>query len=571
MIGVDDFERLRLDVNGFGFDALAKGPKDGELVLLLHGFPQFADAWVPLMRPLAEAGYRALAVDQRGYSPGARPPKIKHYRTEHLVSDALGFADAVGANTFHLVGHDWGGLLAWQIAAEHSERVHSLTVLSTPHKNAFLDALRTDSDQKWRSKYIPLFRMPGHVAERILQSGKPQRLGIAYQGKVHECSVSENLRRLNEPNALTAALNWYRAIDMKSRIGKVAVPVLYIWGSEDFALGRTAAEKTSAYVTGPYRFEPLKGKSHWLLEEAPEQITALVLEHLAASRDRPRESAIAVSVSKRSDMSPVLLFDLNGTLLDTHALASELRKIFGRKLSLREWFTKVVQYSMAITLAGDYREFGEIAAAVLELEAAALGFKIVKTDVERVRNAMKRLPAFPDVEPALNRLQEAAVRLAVLTNSAPASVEEQVRHAGLEEFFERLISVGAVKRFKPAPETYRAAAQSLNVDVRDIIMVAAHHWDLMGAARAGCRTAFLAREGKTILPGAPQPDFVAENMKDLANQILTITQSRRSSKAVVMSGAAAIALIGTALIGSRYMNRITGSALRDSGFPENRK
>jgi pimeloyl-ACP methyl ester carboxylesterase len=137
-------DHMVLEVNGLRFHALAEGPADAELVLFLHGFPEFADAWLNIMHPMAAAGFFTVAVDQRGYSPEARPPNVEDYAMEHLLSDILGFADKLDAGRFHLVAHDWGGLLAWQIAAEHPDRVRSLTVLSTPHTNAFLEAIQTD-------------------------------------------------------------------------------------------------------------------------------------------------------------------------------------------------------------------------------------------------------------------------------------------------------------------------------------------------------------------------------------------------------------------------------------------
>lgn len=233
-----------------------------------------------ILHPIADAGFRCIAVDQRGYSPEARPSNVEQYAVEYLISDVLGFADKLGAVRSHLVAHDWGGLLAWKIAAQRPDRLRSLTVLSTPHTDAFLDALETDDDQKQRSKYITLFRAPGRAAESLFQASDYARLRNVYQGKVPEQQVQENVRRLAVPGALTAALNWYRALDLKARTGVVTVPTLFVWGSHDLALGEVAAMKTTQYVTGPYHFERLDGKSHWLLEEVPELISSLLLEHL---------------------------------------------------------------------------------------------------------------------------------------------------------------------------------------------------------------------------------------------------------------------------------------------------
>jgi len=283
MKALNNFEKTVLDVQSFRFTALAAGPVDGELVLFLHGFPEFADAWLDVMRPIAQAGFRAVAVDQRGYSPEARPQEVKDYAIEQLISDVQGFVNALGCRRFHLVGHDWGALLAWEFAAKHPDRLQSLSALSTPHPDAFFNAIEADEDQKQRSRYISLFRMPGGVAESLLQGDDYQRLRGVYQGKLPESAIRENIRRLAEPGVLTSALNWYRALNLEVRIGKIRVPTLYIWGSQDLALGATAAIETAGYVTGPYRFEKLEGRSHWLLEEIPDQVSALVLEHIRAN------------------------------------------------------------------------------------------------------------------------------------------------------------------------------------------------------------------------------------------------------------------------------------------------
>jgi pimeloyl-ACP methyl ester carboxylesterase len=278
-----NFQRTAINAQGFRFDALVAGPVDGELVLFLHGFPEFADAWGVVMQRIANAGFHAVAVDQRGYSRDARPSEVSDYGIGHLVSDVQGFADALGRRRLHLVGHDWGAFLAWVFAARHPDRVQSLSALSTPHPDAFFHAMETDEDQKQRSKYISFFRMPGGAAETFFQADNYQRLRAVYQGKLSESAISENIRRLAEPRALTSALNWYRALNLEGQIGKIAVPTLYIWSTQDIALGEAAAMETAKYVTGPYRFEKLEGKTHWLLGEAPDQVSALVLEHICAN------------------------------------------------------------------------------------------------------------------------------------------------------------------------------------------------------------------------------------------------------------------------------------------------
>lgn len=279
-----EIRALQLWVNGFRFIGLEGGPQDGDLVLLLHGFPQFADSWIPVMQLLGAAGLRVVALDQRGYSPGARPAGTAAYGISELVSDVLGFAEELGAARFHLVGHDWGGLVAWTLAARFPERLLSLSVVSTPHIDAFQDALRSSFDQMNRSKYILLFRLP-RLAEWALLAADARALREAYAGKVPKSQVAANVRRMRERGMLTAALNWYRALPTGLRIGPVAVPAVYVWGDQDQALGEVAALRTARYCAGEYQFYRLVGRSHWLLEEAPEDLALLLLGHILKKSD----------------------------------------------------------------------------------------------------------------------------------------------------------------------------------------------------------------------------------------------------------------------------------------------
>jgi pimeloyl-ACP methyl ester carboxylesterase len=269
-------------LGGLVFDAWAAGPADGRLVLLLHGFPQNAHMWRAQLGALAAAGYRAVAVDQRGYSPGARPDSVPAYEPAHLVADTLAFADLLAgspAAPVDLVGHDWGGVVAWHLAASHPGRLRTLTVVSTPHPAALSAALASGGDQRARSSYIRLFRQPG-IAEQVLLEEGARRLRTMFVATgLPDCE--DYVARMAEPGALTPALNWYRAAKRSDTAGEVSVPTLYVWGESDPALGREAAEATAGYVRGQYRFEPLAGVGHWVPETAAETLTALLLDHLA--------------------------------------------------------------------------------------------------------------------------------------------------------------------------------------------------------------------------------------------------------------------------------------------------
>ncbi|QGK69826.1 alpha/beta fold hydrolase [Allosaccharopolyspora coralli] len=262
------------------FDALAAGPEDGRAVMLLHGFPEAAIQWTSQLDTLAGAQCRAIAVDQRGYSPGVRPEQVSEYRLELLVADVIAIADQLGWHRFDLVGHDWGAVVAWAVAAAHPDRLRTLTALSVPHPTGFARAVAEDEDQAQRSAYMQVFRSSS--AEKTLLADDAAKLRAIYQGKVSAPHVDDYVARLSEPGALTAALNWYRAMKYSGAVDPVEVPTLYVWSTEDVAVGSTAALDCEQYVTGPYRFEMIEDVSHWMSDEAPEVVSKLVLEHLIA-------------------------------------------------------------------------------------------------------------------------------------------------------------------------------------------------------------------------------------------------------------------------------------------------
>jgi pimeloyl-ACP methyl ester carboxylesterase len=273
-------EHLRIPTESGTFDALADGPSDGRPVLLLHGFPEAAVQWEFQLGALGAAGCRAVAPDQRGYSPDARPTAVIDYHLDDLVADVLRIADSFGWRRFDLVGHDWGAAVAWATAAAHPARVRTLTAVSVPHPTPFAQAIRSDEDQQGRSAYIQVFRQAG-VAERKLLMDEGEPLRRLFDRKVRRDRIEEYVARFTEPGALTAALNWYRANKLSTmEIDPVTVPTLYVWGTEDVAVGSAAALATAKYVTGLYRFEMLEEVSHWVTEEAGGMFTALLMRHL---------------------------------------------------------------------------------------------------------------------------------------------------------------------------------------------------------------------------------------------------------------------------------------------------
>ena len=266
---------------GLTFDYVDEGERGAPACLLLHGFPEDLTSWNDLAEALVGAGYRVIRPDQRGYSPRARPAAVADYRLAQTVADAAALMDHAGVDRAHVIGHDWGGAVAWGLAASRPERLLSLTVLSTPHPAAMSRSFVT-SDQALRSWYMGLFQVPG-LAERLLAPG-----GRLWAAMLHGLSGERRAhyaRRAEEPGALTAMLAWYRAMprDMREpsvRWRAIDVPTLYVWGGRDPALGAGAARLTSRYVRGPFTFVVLPRHGHWLPERATAEVWSALLPHL---------------------------------------------------------------------------------------------------------------------------------------------------------------------------------------------------------------------------------------------------------------------------------------------------
>jgi pimeloyl-ACP methyl ester carboxylesterase len=270
-------------IGEFHFTVNTAGPASGPSVLLLHGFPQTRHMWRHQLPALAAAGFRAVAPDQRGYSAGARPLEVEAYASDLLTSDALALMDARGTQRFHLVGHDWGGQLAWLIAADNPDRVATLTMLSRPHPAAFARAMAEDPEQAKRSQHHKAFR-EAEAAARLRQDNfKMLRAGLEREGVAPE-DFDAHFRTLGEPGALEAAINWYRANNIASAaIPPVSVPTLYIWGTADASVGRRAAELTEQFVSGPYRFVEIEGGGHFIVDQFPDYIAQLLIEHVRST------------------------------------------------------------------------------------------------------------------------------------------------------------------------------------------------------------------------------------------------------------------------------------------------
>ena len=291
-------ETAHVSANELVFETLLGGPFTGTPVILLHGYPQSAEAWRGTIEWLAGRGMRAIAPSLRGYSPGANPPDAAAYSMDRLVADVIAIADSQGIGSFHLVGHDWGGGLAWSAAAVHPERLLSLTVLSTPHLAAMAEALRT-STQMLRSSYMGLFKVP-LIPEALLSFAGFAQLGLA-------CRISglpaeawrrdrAHLRRVG----LRGPLNWYRGATRNAHAGRrITVPTLYVWGRHDAFLGRRAAELTAKHVSADYTFVELDA-GHWIAENNADELYELLAAHLDAHAPVPRRPQAAGGPARRS-------------------------------------------------------------------------------------------------------------------------------------------------------------------------------------------------------------------------------------------------------------------------------
>jgi pimeloyl-ACP methyl ester carboxylesterase len=278
------------DNGSLRFRVADRGPRDGDAVVLLHGFPQDSTCWDAVVPLLTARGLRTLAFDQRGYAPEARPRGRLAYRLPLLVGDVVALLDAAGIRRAHVVGHDWGGAVAWGLGSWRAERVRTVSVLSTPHPAAFARALLT-SRQGLLSWYMLAVQPPG-LAERLVGAWHPageRRLRRLLRATGTPAVVAERALALAaDRERFTAMLGWYRAIPLvapRQSMVPCRVPALYVWPTRDMAIGRRAAELTRRHVAAPYRFEVLDGASHWLPEEHPQTVARLVADHVAAHGD----------------------------------------------------------------------------------------------------------------------------------------------------------------------------------------------------------------------------------------------------------------------------------------------
>ncbi len=283
-----DLRRRHLPAAGVMLDCLEAGPVDGPLVFLLHGFPDLAWSWTAQLEALAEAGFHAVAPDQRGYGASAKPQGIAAYRLDILAKDVAELARGLGQARFDVVGHDWGGAVAWWVAVSHPSQVRRLGVLNAPHPAAMRAYVKRSPSQLLHSAYIGLFQVP-RLPEAILGAWTFKVLAEVMRlssrpGAFSSDAMEVYRRGWKEPGALTAMLNWYRALRLATfppATVRVAAPTLVLWGVKDQFLERGLAV-ASLELCDDGRAIWFDTATHWLHHEEPAAINHALVSFLAA-------------------------------------------------------------------------------------------------------------------------------------------------------------------------------------------------------------------------------------------------------------------------------------------------
>lgn len=221
-------------------------------------------------------------------------------------------------------------------------------------------------------------------------------------------------------------------------------------------------------------------------------------------------------------MSSVIVFDLMGTLLNFQALDPYFERFFGDAAVRKEWFAQTLQLAMAAVLTNAYENFGVQTDTGLEITARRYKVSLLGEEKNLILNTLRKLRPYPEAAQSLQRLRDAGLRLAILTDSTAQVAEAQLAFAGLREHFEQVISADEIHCFKPAPEVYHLAYRKLSVEPEEIRLVTTHDWDVTGALRAGCAAAFVARPGQVMNPFGPQPDMKGTDLADVAEKILAV-------------------------------------------------
>ena len=275
-------EQIRqIKVGNLEFDCRVSGEEKNELVIFLHGFPETSFMWLKIMEKISSLGFYCIAPDMRGYSKNACPKGVKNYTVEKLSEDILNIAEAINVDRFHLIAHDWGAGIGWNIVYNNPEKIISWTALSIPHSRAFGKAIKMDKEQKKKSRYIGWFLVP-IIPEIMLRKNNFEKFRKLWKHSSPE-EVKNYLSVFGRKQSLTAALNYYRANFGRGKtqpIGNVTTPTLFIWGKNDLAVGSKAAGYNHKYMKGDYTFLELNA-GHWLIQTNYHEVEIAIVEHLS--------------------------------------------------------------------------------------------------------------------------------------------------------------------------------------------------------------------------------------------------------------------------------------------------
>lgn len=271
---IEQFQRHDLT-----FDVIDSGPLKGKPIVLLHGFPETAQSWTDTASELNRHGFRTYAINQRGYSLGAQPKRRSAYKSAELVADVHAFLNMINEPVY-LVGHDWGAVVAWEVALTHPDQIQHLTAISVPHKAAFLKSMLS-SNQLLKSYYIGLFQLP-KIPEILFE--KFPRVGRSLLKSTgmtdHQLSIFQ--KDMVDAKRLTGALNWYRGLPFSSNRylkQKVKVPTLFIWGKHDSAVGQKGVDLNKDYIDAPYT-EVVLDATHWIPTQNAKELSALIIQNV---------------------------------------------------------------------------------------------------------------------------------------------------------------------------------------------------------------------------------------------------------------------------------------------------
>jgi epoxide hydrolase 4 len=285
MLALPQLEDLWFENNEVRLHAVAAGPHDGPLVILLHGFPEFWYSWHQQIGPLAEAGFRVVAPDQHGYNLSSKPPEIADYAVGSLVADVIAIADQLGREKFFLAGHDWGAAVAWATALQHPQRLNKLAILNVPHPAVLMRTIRSNPRQMLRSWYMAFFQLPRlpewRFSSNNFAAGVKALVASSRPGTFTGEDLDLYRKSWSNPGTVTAMINWYRAFfrarPALPRDLQVHVPTRILWGQRDmFLLPEMARESLKYCDSAELTYFP--EATHWLQHEEPEAVNAALIQ-----------------------------------------------------------------------------------------------------------------------------------------------------------------------------------------------------------------------------------------------------------------------------------------------------